>query len=271
MLRNEFKYVLTEGQAALLASRIRGLLEPDPHMTDPDGYIVSSLYFDDAHDSSYYEKLAGAEHRKKYRVRVYGGDTGVIMLERKEKLGSKIEKHSARISRETLDGLTRGEFSVLADEDSPLACEVLAAARARRLSPKVVVTYLREAYIHPLSATRITFDKRLDAGWTPERFTPERFTPERFTPERFTPERFTPERFASQRLAPQNLMPDGWAYAFPVSGMNCPGAVILEIKYNEYMPRFVAEALSHSGPPLAASKYVLCRDKLSLLNKYYRQ
>lgn len=237
MLRNEIKYVLSEAQAAVLAARMRGLLAPDPHMTDPDGYRVSSLYFDDMNDSSYYEKLAGAEHRKKYRVRVYDGDTGCsIMLERKTKIGSKIEKCSIPLARTAFEGMTRGSFDALACEDSVLAREVLASNRARRLYPKVVVTYLREAYIHPLSNTRITFDKRLDAGWSPSALTGG----------------------------------EGESvYALPAPGLGGSGATVLEIKYDEYLPKFVSEALSHSGPPLAASKYVLCRDRLSQLGRLY--
>lgn len=236
MLRNEIKYVLTGAQALLIASRIRGLLVPDPHMTSPDGYIVSSLYFDDGADSSYYEKLAGAEHRKKYRIRLYNFDTGLIMLERKIKTGGKIEKHSAKISAATFERLIQGDFSALAGESSELAREVLAYAYARRLAPKVVVTYKREAYTHPLSNTRITFDKFVDAGWSPERMTGS----------------------------------GDYAYAFPSPGLGEAGAVIMEIKYDKYLPKAISAAISHSGPQLAASKYVICRDKLSMLGKAYR-
>lgn len=236
MLRNEIKYVLTEAQALILAARMRGLLTPDPHMYDPNGYLVSSLYFDDEQDSSYFEKLAGAEHRKKYRVRVYNGDMSFIMLERKVKIAGKIEKQSAKLSVAAFGQLTRGEFEPLADEGSALAREVLACNRVRRLMPKVVVTYLREAYLHPLSNTRITFDKRLDAGWGPNRL------------------------LGGEKDC---------VYAFPALGLGGAGAVVLEIKYDEYLPKFVSAALAHSGPPLAASKYVLCRDKLSQLGKIY--
>jgi SPX domain-containing protein involved in vacuolar polyphosphate accumulation len=231
MLRNEIKYVLTEAQASLLASRMRGLLAPDPHMGNPEGYLVSSLYFDDENDSAYFEKLAGAEHRSKYRVRTYGGFPEVVMLERKEKHGSKINKTSVNLDKSAFDKLSHGEFDILANYNSPLAHEVLALNRARRLMPKVVVTYLREAYVHPLSNTRITFDKLLNAGW--------------------------------------GIEPENNAFAFPIAEFTAVGSTILEIKYDEYLPKHISAALSHSGPPLAASKYVLCRDKLASLEKIY--
>jgi hypothetical protein len=235
MLRHEIKYVLTEAQALLLASRIRGLLRPDPYMPSPDGYIVSSLYFDDRADSSYHEKLAGAEHRKKYRVRLYNFDPSFIVLERKVKVGGMIEKHSTPISRPTFERLDAGDFGVLEAESSELAHQVLACARARGLAPKVVVTYRREAYIHPVSNTRITFDKQLDAAWSRERMTGG----------------------------------GDFAFAFPSPGTGESGSVVMEIKYDRYLPAFISAALSHSGPPLAASKYVICRDKLAQLKKYY--
>lgn len=235
MLRYEIKYMLTRGQAELFASRIRGLLEPDPYMPSPEGYVVSSLYFDDNADSSYYEKLAGAEHRKKYRMRIYNYDTSLVMLERKVKLRGMIEKQSTKISLDAFEGLARGDFSVLEGNTSQLAREVLACAGARGLAPKVVVTYLREAYVHPVSNTRITFDKFLDAGWSPARMTGS----------------------------------NDYVYAFPMAGVGEAESVIMEIKYDKYIPSFVAAALSHSGPQLAASKYVLCRDKLYSLGKIY--
>ncbi len=243
MLRNEIKYVISEAQATILSTRIRGLLALDMNMTNPEGYLVSSLYFDDVYESSYFEKLAGSEHRTKYRVRTYNGSDSFIALECKEKIGGKIQKQSVRITRSILDGLIRGDFDALAAIDMPPARDMLALNRVKRLYPKVVVTYLREAYIHPLSTTRITFDKRLQAGWSSTILTgggTEAYT-----------------------ISNDN------AYAFPISGYNATGSVILEIKFDEYLPKFISQALSHSGPPLAASKYVLCRDKLGQLNKFY--
>jgi len=205
-------------------------------MKDPRGYLISSLYFDDNTDSSYYEKLAGVQHRKKYRLRIYDGSLDKIMLECKEKINNKIEKRMAPVSGETYNGLLQGDFDGLKTEKSELALEVFALSRAKLLLPKVIVTYRREVYTHPFSETRITFDRDLDAGWE------------------------------SRRMAGS---PYGGMQAFPVGEVLMPGAVILELKFDKYLPAFVSAALSHNGSPLAASKYVLCRDKLTMLEKRY--
>ena len=122
-------------------------------MPSPDGYIVSSLYFDDRADSVISRKTCGRRAAgKKYRVRLYHFDPSFIVLERKVKVGGMIEKHSTPISRLTFERLGAGDFGVL-------EAEILGSLRARcsprtgrRVCPrKVVVTYRREAYIHPVS------------------------------------------------------------------------------------------------------------------------
>ena len=99
-MRNEKKIVLPYEKYLVLSARMRALLSPDPHCTDPAGYFISSLYLDDIYDSAYQEKIAGAPQRKKYRIRIYNGDTSRITLECKEKKSDRIEKTGERISLE---------------------------------------------------------------------------------------------------------------------------------------------------------------------------
>ena len=56
---------------------------------------------------------------------------------------------------------------------------------------------------------------------------------------------------------------------FPTGEFPYPEAVILEIKYDEYIAKFVTDALQTGGTLLAASKYVLCRDALHMTGKRY--
>ncbi len=236
MLRNEKKIVLTREQYLILSTRMRGLLQADPHMPSPDGYFIASLYLDDMYESAYYEKLSGREHRRKYRVRLYNGDTSFIRLECKEKIGDRIGKRSEPIGLAAYEGMIRGDWRALGEEQGALAREVYALTQARGLAPRVAVTYRREAYLHPLSTTRITFDKELRAG------------------------------YGSEALLRQEE--DSFS-AFPSPEYPYDNAVILEIKYDEYIPRFVTDALATGGPLLAASKYVLCRDRLQSFGKRY--
>ena len=215
---------------------MRALLSPDPHMPSEEGYLISSLYFDDMQDSAYYEKLSGSADRKKYRMRIYNGDLSRIRLECKHKVADRIEKRSASLSEADYHALVRGDMGVLSDKQDALCREMYGLCTSRLMRPRVVVSYLREAYLHPLSNTRITFDKHLRAGWTEQ----------------------------AMRKTMTEDMP-----VFPTNEFPYPDAVILEIKYDEYIPKFITDALQTGGTLLAASKYVLCRDALHTAGKHF--
>ena len=221
----------------MLSRRIKALLSPDPHMPSPNGYFISSLYFDDEWDSAYYEKLSGSSHRRKYRVRLYEGDTSFVRLECKEKLTDRIDKRSAVITPDVYGALLRGDATSLAHEKNELLREFYLLCATRLLRPRVAVTYRREAYLHPLSNTRITFDKELRAGWTP----------------------------GAMCHQSKDSFP-----IFPTGEFPFPNGVILEIKYDEQIASFITDALRVSNSPLAASKYVLCRDALHTLDKAWQ-
>ena len=57
-LRHELKYEISLPTAALLQSRLRAIMRPDPH-AGPYGYYIRSLYFDDLDNNAYREKLDG--------------------------------------------------------------------------------------------------------------------------------------------------------------------------------------------------------------------
>lgn len=229
MLRNEIKYLLTYEEYLILSGRIRAVLPMDKHAPDPSGYTISSLYLDDRYRSSYMEKLAGTAKRKKYRLRVYNASDAVISLECKEKLKNKILKTSFRVDRATCDGIAQGDFSLLAHREEPMAKEIYTLHREKGLMPRVIVTYRREAYCHPLSNTRITFDCELRATVN--------------SYDLFDPDQVT--RF----VYPRN-------------------EVILEVKYDEYLPAHIGSLLSFRHCPVAASKFTLCCDAMSDASVY---
>ncbi|MBQ7337460.1 MAG: polyphosphate polymerase domain-containing protein [Clostridia bacterium] len=236
-MRNEKKIVLAYEQYLVLSARMRAMLSPDPHCTDPQGYFISSLYFDDMHETAYQEKQSGTPARKKYRIRIYNGDLSRITLECKEKKLDRIEKVGERLSLDTYQALLHGNPAPLADMNTPLAREVYALCKTKHLTPRVAVTYRREAYLHPLSNTRITFDKELRAGYTA----------------------------ASMLTQGVNDLP-----VFPTAEYPYPGAVILEIKYDEMIASHIAQALRTGGIVQAASKYCLCRDMLHMAGKQWQ-
>lgn len=222
--RHEIKLLISEAEAASLRSRLGAVLEKDPHAGPSGEYFIRSLYFDDLEKRSYFEKLAGTPDRKKYRLRIYGLSGEVIKLECKEKRGSMIRKRSATVGRETAEALCRGDFSPLEGSDDPLVNEIFTLSRKRGLSPSVVVDYDREAYVHPLSNLRLTFDKALHAG-----------------------------------IEGSDIF-DGGLFTVPVFE---DGGIIFEIKYDEILPKFVQELLADArGQRLALSKFTLCVDRL---------
>lgn len=216
MLRREIKYLISYAEYVVLSRRISGLLSRDAHSFNEDGYLISSVYFDDRSDSSFYEKVAGIANRKKYRLRYYNRSNDFIVMECKNKKGDRIEKESARIDEKTFYSLAEGDFDVLIDSASPLLREVYAKNKSVGLLPRLFCEYVREAYVHPLSETRVTFDKRLKCA---------------------------PARGVSIENDP------GGYFVFP------DDSVILEIKYNDFIPRFISDALSTGRIPVSSSKY----------------
>jgi len=89
------------------------------------------------------------------------------------------------------------------------------------LKPKVIVDYIREAYTLRSFNVRITFDKHLSAG-------------------------INSVDIFDNNLITVNVFPN------PV--------IIMEIKYNEFLPANIRALLQiSSGENAAISKYVLCR------------
>ena len=229
--RHEIKLLLSYADYLALRPVLRGLLPLDPNTGEAGEYFIRSLYFDDASRTSYREKLAGVADRKKYRLRIYDCSDKIIKLECKEKKGDRIRKRSVSVSRECADKLCRGDFSGLWDNPDPLCQEVLSLANGRGLAPSVVVDYDREAYLHPVSNVRLTFDKALHAGMESANI-------------------FDP------KLMSVPVFPDG--------------SIIFEVKYDDILPAHLQGIVSSTGgAKLALSKFTLCRDELTKLKMKY--
>lgn len=221
--RHEIKILLTYPQYIELRSRVRGILTPDPHMPGPEGYLIRSVYMDTVKNDAYYEKDSGVAHRNKFRIRAYNNDDSYIILENKEKIEDRICKTDARLTRADYDAILAGDFSVLAAYDDPLCKKVLGLHLSEGLNPKVIVEYYREAFNHPLSMVRITFDRLIAAGTN------------------------TLDMF-DERLVTAPVFPKR--------------EVVMEVKYGDAFPMYIRQLLATSAPKLAVSKFVMCCDKL---------
>lgn len=217
-LRHEDKYQISYPQYEELRARLRLLMAPDSHSRD-GGYLVRSLYFDDVYESALWEKEAGVFSRAKYRVRTYNNDPDFIRLEKKIKTGSYISKVSGRINQRQLDMLLSGRPEFLL-KGGKVEQDFYAAIRTRVLSPRIIVDYMREAYVCGEGNVRITFDSKLAAGVN-------------------TFDMFDPALVTISAMEPRFL--------------------ILEVKYDDFLPKYIAQALQSVATRMAISKYVLCR------------
>ncbi len=97
--RHEWKHELNAADLLILRSRLRAVMESDPHAVDGK-YHIRSLYFDNPDDKALREKLDGVNLREKFRIRLYNRDASVIHLEKKGKRSGLGTKFSADLSAE---------------------------------------------------------------------------------------------------------------------------------------------------------------------------
>lgn len=218
--RHELKYYINAGEIEALRMRLMPVMKLDSHCRRGP-YAIRSLYFDDAFDSAYYEKLDGAMHRDKWRIRIYNFSDGEIFLERKRKVGDLIQKSSVRITRRLADRLIAGDPRGLHTSQNELLKDMFVMMRTRLLRPKVIVDYAREAFVHPVEDVRITLDMQLRTGLS--------------SVDIFNPNIIT--------VSPHDR-----------------DLEILEVKFDRYLPPHIHGLLSGLEVDRSAiSKYVMCR------------
>ncbi len=228
-LRHELKYYINENVYHTLRNRLKTILKPDPNMKSEEGYLITSIYFDDIYRSALNEKISGARFRKKFRVRAYEREDSLIKLECKSKYDEYISKDAVNLSREEYDLLMVGNYDFLFNRNEKLCKELLVYNRINLLKPVVTVEYQREAYILDEGNVRLTFDKDISASTSSLNMFEEDFT--------------------TTKVLPENVM-------------------ILEVKYDNYLPSKVQSILRTAmTEKCAISKYVMCREN-KRRNKY---
>ena len=222
-LRHELKYQIDLLQYQVLQKKLAILLKPDPYMGSKKQYNIRNLYFDDLWENAYHEKQAGVPNRKKYRIRIYNHSDAVIKFERKTKVSQYILKESTRISRADAERIIAGDCDFLAHAKNSLLKEFFLEHRCKTMHAAVVVEYDREAYVHPVGNVRITFDTGLRTSLGAVSF--------------FDCDLCT----VNIRSAP---------------------SIILEVKYNEVLPRFICGLFPDTiQPRLAIGKFSLCQNQ----------
>ena len=219
--RHEYKYTIDAKQEMLLQMKVLGAMRRDPHVRADGSYLVRSVYFDDIHDSCLSENFSGCDPRSKFRIRYYNSDTSCLSLEKKSKVRSMCSKESCRLTVEECEVFLRGHVPNVT-EDMPVEKKKLfTEVRLRGLVPKVIVTYERVPFYYSGGGVRVTFDRKI----------------------------------TSSREV--NLFLSGDYTERPV--LPC-GESILEVKWDEVMPRHIKNVLRLEDlNRTALSKYAMCR------------
>ena len=224
MYRVEDKFICSDGDMLLLQSRVQAVLQPDKY-SDHGSYKITSLYFDTKDDRHLRDTIEGVSHRKKFRIRIYNGETDLIKLEVKYKAYNRILKKTNTISKSDAEKLIMGQCILdeeLASMDSPVTLFNL-AIQNELLRPKVVVEYDRSAYIFPPGNVRITFDRNIRCSSEIDYFLVNRCN-----------------------------------YAM-LRDLN----KVLEVKYDEFLSGFIAQILENGNMlQTSFSKYRLCREQI---------
>lgn len=246
--RYELKYLVDEERARAITRYVRFYLRPTPYNRwgRVPGQPIVSLYFDSPDYLLFRQGCSGLKNRIKLRIRFYDDDPAhPAFLEIKRRINDVIAKSRAMISRDGVRRLIEGGWPNLAHWPDPAA--LMGPPRlgtynsfwslANRIHARGVayVSYLREAYDSPTDSTlRVTFD-RLVHG--------------------------TAYDGSGELKMPRWGVPPRDGEPFWM----VPGAVILEMKFDERAPRWMIEMVQmfnlHRRP---VSKYCSCVDALDL-------
>jgi hypothetical protein len=159
--RHELKHYINLGECAILRSKLSTIMKTDPNAGPNGHYLIRSLYFETPDDKALMEKISGVDNREKFRVRLYNCDDSYIRLEKKIKVNGLTAKFSTPLTKEQCNNILSGDIEWLKASDSSLLKELYEKMQHEQLKPKVIVDYMREAYIFSAGNVRVTLDKSI--------------------------------------------------------------------------------------------------------------
>lgn len=218
--RHEYKHSINAMDYAVLRSRLKAMLPHDAHTDENGEYTVRSLYFDTPDDRALQEKIDGVNNREKFRIRRYSGDAKLYRLEKKSKVNGLCYKQAVSLADAQALSLINGDTSWMIRDGRPLVMELYSKMKTQLLQPKTIVDYIREPFIHRAGNVRVTLDRNIRTGLFSKDFL----------------------------RADLPMAPVG------------PGCVLLEVKYDAFIPQFIVNLLQlENRRASACSKYALCR------------
>ena len=218
-LRHEWKHEISYSDMLAIRQRLSAVAQRDSHAVN-GAYFIRSLYFDNLSDKALREKLDGISRREKFRIRYYNGDTSVIHLEKKSKIGGLGNKQSANLTAEEARWIVDGKLDWMLHSERPLVRELYVKMTTEGLRPKTIVDYTREPFVYGPGNVRVTLDYNIRTGLGCTDF----------------------------------LNPD--CPTIPVG--NAP--IILEVKWDEFLPEVIRSVVQLENRKTGAySKYAACR------------
>ena len=161
--RHEWKHEISYADMLILRQRLRAVTKPDEHATDGK-YEIRSLYFDNLSDKALREKADGISRREKFRIRFYNGDTSLIHLEKKSKIGGLGSKQSTTLSQEEAQAIADGNTEWMRESTDVLVQELYIKMTTEGLQPKTIVDYTREPFVFAAGNVRVTLDYNIRTG-----------------------------------------------------------------------------------------------------------
>lgn len=227
--RFEAKYRINAVQALAIREHIRPFVNPDAHGRE---YPVTSIYLDSPDLALYWSSARGEERRRKLRIRTYAGNNTHCFFEVKHRFNQIVKKDRAVVRRSAAESVLAGDLILPEifkdhDRDGENLHEFQDLVMNYRATPKVVVRYMREAYVGKMDEPlRITFDSQLTC------------------------------------LPSHRFDPEAWE-ASPYWFEPADSPIVLEVKFTDTFPTWV-EGMVRGLDLLrdSFSKYVVCVDAL---------
>lgn len=218
--RHEYKYLISRESAQLLKLRLPHVMQRDAHAGPTGQYTIRSLYFDDLAFGAFEEKVSGVDNRTKYRIRCYNYEDTVFKLEKKEKKGHLTRKTAQRVSKADVLSMQTDPRQRCPDCPMGLTEELRLLCNAKGARPVVLVDYDRTPFVSVYGNTRITLDENL-------------------------------------RTIPYK--DDIFAPGYPAIPVMEPDQVILEVKFDDFLPGHLSACLADiPKAPMAISKFAMC-------------
>jgi hypothetical protein len=201
--RHELKHEMTRMDCYLLRNRLKHYMEVDPHAKNDGKYLIRSVYFDNFDNKILTQKKEGFFERDKFRVRLYDYNTDYLNLEKKSKRNNLTYKQKCRLTAEEYEQIRQGDITWMESDSRTLIQDLYVQMNLFQLKPMTVVDYEREVFIYRQGNVRVTFDSSIKTS-------------------------FRNNDVLNPHLAMVETNPD---------------IVILEVKYDEYLPDVIKQLL----------------------------